>query len=408
MSDEPSVEQKTPGRLFVPALIIAYFAVTLSVPMLSLLTVDMAKTFFGNAEPVALGLVAQVNTVNRAAEVLFALLMGALTVRFRNRPLLLLGVVFLFVSAVGSFFAPTLPMLQAFYALEGGGTVIVGITAYALIGELVPPKEKPKVVSYLNAIGYGAILVAAPAISIITNAGGWRFNFLWLVLPISVAGLILAYIGLLLKPREQPVSSKTSYSSGFKEVLKNKSALSCLIAGMCGAVANISIWATAFIRQQFLSNLSVADQINFTSGVIMALAVLFVIACLATGRLMNRISAITLTVISNLGCVLSTLVFFFMPNLWAAVSLNMIGIWFMAMGITAWSFLALDQVPAFRGTMMSLRSIFMSVGLAITTAVGGAALALFGSYQAVGIALAAIILPGGPLIYFFTKDPNKT
>ena len=247
----PSVEQKTPGRLFVPALIIAFFAVTLSVPMLSLLTVDMAKTFFGNAEPVALGLVAQVNTVNRAAEVLFALLMGALTVRFRNRPLLLLGVAFLFVSAVGSFFAPTLPLLQVFYALEGGGTVIVAITAYALIGELLPPKEKPKVVSYLNAIGYGAILVAAPAISIITNAGGWKLNFLWLVLPISVAGLILAYIGIPPKPREQSVSSKTSYFSGFKEVLKNKSALSCLIAGMCGAVSNISIWAAAFIDNNF-------------------------------------------------------------------------------------------------------------------------------------------------------------
>jgi predicted MFS family arabinose efflux permease len=408
MSDagKPSAEKESMGKLLVPSLIVVFFAVTLSVPMLSLVTVDMAETFFGNAEPVALGLVAQINTVNRAAEVLFALLMGALTIRFKNRPLLLLGVVLLSVSAVGGFFAPNLPILQVFYALEGAGTVIVTISVYAIIGELVPLRQKPKVVSYINAVGFGAILIAAPAISIITNAGGWRLNFLWLILPTSIAGLILANMSLPRFRKEQSVTA-TSYLSGFKQVLKNKSAVSCLLSGMCGSVANISIWATAFYRQQFLSDLSVSDQINFNTGVIMVIAVVFIIVSVATGRLLNKISSVPLTVISNLGAGLLTLVFFSMSNLWVTVIIHVTSTAFLAMGLTSWSLLALDQVPDFRGTMMSLRSIFVSIGVAITTAVGGVAFALSGSYQVVGIALAIMIWPGAPLIYFLAKDPNK-
>src|SRR5512137_2024053 len=104
------------GKLFVPALVLASFAVGLSNPMLSMLSTDIANTFFANASPASLGLVAQIGTVNSAAEVAFALLMGFLAVRFRSKPLLLLGAVLLFLSALGSFFAPNLPSLQFFYA----------------------------------------------------------------------------------------------------------------------------------------------------------------------------------------------------------------------------------------------------------------------------------------------------
>ena len=151
MSDggKPEVEKEPLGKFFVPSLIIVGFVTGLSVPMLSLLTIDIARTFFGNAEPATLAAVAQIGTVNSAAEVLFALLMGILAVRFRSKPLLLLGVAFMFISAVGGYFAPTLPLLQFFYALEGGGTVIIGITSSTLIGEFVPSLRKAKVVSYL-------------------------------------------------------------------------------------------------------------------------------------------------------------------------------------------------------------------------------------------------------------------
>src|SRR5512134_2984831 len=95
--------EETPGKLFVPALIIAIFAVSLSIPMLSVVTADIALTFMGTADQTALGLAAQVNTANRAAEAVFALAMGFLTVKLKSRSLLLIGTIFLLTSAIGSF-----------------------------------------------------------------------------------------------------------------------------------------------------------------------------------------------------------------------------------------------------------------------------------------------------------------
>jgi len=410
MSDggKPEVEKEPLGKFFVPSLIIVGFVTGLSVPMLSLLTIDIARTFFGNAEPATLAAVAQIGTVNSAAEVLFALLMGILAVRFRSKPLLLLGVAFMFISAVGGYFAPTLPLLQFFYALEGGGTVIIGITSSTLIGEFVPSLRKAKVVSYLWAVGSVATLAGIPLIGTITNFGGWQLNFLLLVLPFSVLGLSLAYFGLPAKPREKQVASKKTYLSAFSQVLKNKSAFFCLIAGTLGVAGNVSVFAIAFYRQQFMSNLSIPEQINFTVIIWMVACAMGIIASLVVGRLVNRVGAVRLIVIGNIGSGLLTMSFFFMPNLWLAVTLDMIHAWFFNAAVAAWLYLTLDQVPAFRGTMMSLRSIFGSVGYAIATALGGAALAFFGSYQAVGIALGAMILPVVPLVHFFTKDPNRT
>jgi hypothetical protein len=77
MSDEATAAEKNlAGRWFVPSLVITCFAVNISIPMLTLLTVDFAKTFLGSGDPVAVGIVTQTSTINSAAEAVFALLMG--------------------------------------------------------------------------------------------------------------------------------------------------------------------------------------------------------------------------------------------------------------------------------------------------------------------------------------------
>ena len=226
------------------------------------------------------------------------------------------------------------------------------------------------------------------------------------MLPLAIAGLALAYMGLPSKQTVPPNSQQPFYK-GYKEVFKNKSAFSCLIAGMCGTVGNLAVFSIAFYRQQFLNNTPVADQINFSTGILMAVAVIFIVANIVMGRLLNKISAITLTIIGGIGNGVFTAVFFLAPNLSAAIIMHMFQIWFFAMAVTPWSVLALDQVPDFRGTMMSLRSIVLSIGSAIGTAVGGIVLTSIGSYQVVGISLGVIIIAGFPLLYFFTKDTSK-
>jgi len=397
-------DAKSSENVLILTLIIALFSVSLSGPILSVVSLDIAQTFLGNTNPTSVNATAQINTINRIAEAVFALIMGFLTVKFRSRQLLLVGTLFILISALGSYFAPTLSLFQSFFILEGGGTVIIAITAFSLVGELTLTKDKPKVVSYIHSVGNFAFLVATPAIGIITNILGWRSNFIWLVLPLAVSGLLLSFFGIPSKKSDRKIT-KTNIMLGYKEVFKNKSAVACLTAGMCGSAGSLSILAVAFFRKHFLSNLSVADQVSFSSGIVMLAAALFVVATLATGRLFYRVGGITLTVIGAVGNTIFAFLFFLMPNLWAAAAVYMLQIWFFGMAGTAWNCLALDQIPTYRGTMMSLRAIFLAVGVALTTTIGGLVLGFSGSYQAMGLAVALTILPSIPLTYFLTKNP---
>jgi predicted MFS family arabinose efflux permease len=403
MSDEtPAVEKASPGKLFLPSLIISCFAVTISIPMLTLLTVDMAMTFFGNAQPAAVGAVAQLSTVNAAAVVVFALLMGVLAIRFKHKPLLLVGVLLVVISAAGSFLAPTFLSLQLFYAMEGIGTAMVSIMIFTLIGEFLPLEKKVKAVSYIVAVTSLATLVGTPVIYFITKVGGWQLNFLWFVLPVSAAGLVLAFLTLPSKPHEKPATiEENPYVRSFKQVFTNRSAVACL-AGVIFAVASeVGLFAIAFYRRQFMVSL------DFAVGIMLVATSMYVVASLVVGRLVNRFGAKTLTVAGSLGGGILLMLFFFMPNLWVAFTLDMVHVWFAAAGMTAFMCLTLDQVPKARGTMMSLINMFVNIGAAVGAAVGGAMLVLFALYQAVGLALGALSITAAAVIYFLTKDPNR-
>jgi predicted MFS family arabinose efflux permease len=89
-----------------------------------------------------------------------------------------------------------------------------------------------------------------------------------------------------------------------------------------------------------------------------------------------------------------------------AFPLDMIHIWCGAAAFTAFSCLALDQVPNDRATMMSMRSVFGSVGGAVGAALAGAMLIIFGSYQAVGISF-GIMSVASAGAFLLTRDPTK-
>ncbi len=412
MSDKaPAAEKTSAGRWFVPSLIVATFATSLSIPMLTLLTVDFARTFLGSADPASVGIAAQTSTINSAAEVVFALLMGFLAVRFKHKPLLLMGIVLVVISAVGNFFAPTLVFLQIFYAMEGIGTIMVNVMAFTMVGDTLPPNKKAKAVSYVVAVISLATLVGLPAIGFITNVVGWRFVFIFLALPVSVAGLILAFLGLPSKPHEKqlPEAGKNVYLNNFRQVFSNKSAASCLVGGIFGGASAAGLFAIAFYRQQFFVPMGFAVEtvLAFAVGIMLIACSMYIVASLVVGRLVSKVGAKTLVVVGSLGGGVLLMLFFSMPNLWIALSIDMVHVWFAAAAFTSVQCLVLDQVPKSRGTMMSLSAMFATIGGVIGTALGGAMLVLFVSYQAVGLALGAMGVAAAAVVYFFAKDPNK-
>jgi predicted MFS family arabinose efflux permease len=137
--------------------------------------------------------------------------------------------------------------------------------------------------------------------------------------------------------------------------------------------------------------------------------VIFIVAPLVAGRLVNKFGAKTLTLISTVLAAFFVMVFFFIPNLWVAIVFDMLHVWFGATAGVAFVCLVLEQVPKSRGTVMSLNRVFNSIGETIAPAVGGALLLLTGGmYGAIGLALGSMTIAGVAILFFFVKDPTRT
>jgi len=401
MSNEaPIVDKVTPSRLLIPAMIITTAAVHASSGILTLFTMEIATSFH-----VSLGVASQLATINYAGEFIFALLMGVLAVRFRYKPLILIGVLFVIVSTVGSFLAPDFVLMQIFFAMEGIGTVIFGVMSLTLFGDVFPPKKRAEAVSYITTALWATALINFPLSGFIANVAGWRFNFILHILPISLVGLFLAFLAVPSKPHESASSiQNVSYVESFQKILRDKSATACLAGSILStAGVQIGLFAVLFYRQRFLMSTDSMVLLN------MGMITLFIIGSFAAGRLTNKFGAKSIAVIGTLLTGLFTMTFFLIPNIWGALFFDVLHVWFAAIAAPAYLCLALAQVPKFRGTMMSLNSATGSLARMVAPAVGGALLVLtFDSYEAVGLALGGMSVAAAIILFFLAKDPTRT
>ena len=188
---EQATKQAIPKKWFLATLAIAMFSTGLANSILALFATDMAKTFFGSGVTVGVASVTQLSTINMAAEVVGAIALSILVIKFRHKRLLVAGTIFIVVSAVGSYLAPNLLTLQLCFALEGVGSVVISVIAMSLIADSLPTDQRARVISYLFSVGSAVTLAMIPAVGLITEMGGWRLGFATLALPISIIGLFL-------------------------------------------------------------------------------------------------------------------------------------------------------------------------------------------------------------------------
>lgn len=93
-------------------------------------------------------------------------------------------------------------------------------------------------------------------------------------------------------------------------------------------------------------------------------------------------------------------------NLWLAVGLSYLAGLFSGMRMTASVSLTLEQVPRFRGSMMSLNSAITALGGALGASVGGLIL-LWWDFEGVGLTLGALCLVATLIYYFLIVDPTR-
>jgi predicted MFS family arabinose efflux permease len=399
-----SLEQLAPKKIFVVALLTAVFAAAIIDVVIPINIVDIAETFH-----ILPGTVTQLNSLIAITSVVTALLLAAFSDRFRYKSLVMIGVLFIAVCAVGLFLAPTFPFAQLIVSLNGIGSVMIVVTAQTFIGNSYSLDKKAKAIGWVVAAGTLANAVGAPIIGFMTDIGGWRSSFIWLMLPASVVSLIFVFLVFPYNPPETKLNKKKDpFMRGFKQVLTNKSAVACLVAAFLGSAFWLggAVLEATFLRQIFATSPSFTALIGPMAG-----TAFITVGAIVGGHVVNRVGRKRLTVAATFLSGILVLLSYFMQDLSIFLALRWTASILIGITIAAASNLMLEQVPRFRGTAMSLNSAFGGVGTAFGVTLAGAVLNLYVDpamgFQSLGLTVGAFAFAGALVNLFFVRDPIK-
>jgi MFS family permease len=354
--------------LFLPVLLLALFSVVCIFPVFfSNSLVNIASSL-----DLTVGNASQVLVISQFLGLVVGFIMGFLTVRFDYKSLFLFGVLFFGVGTLGWFFAPNFASLLFFSLFLGIGSAMTGIVVLALIGDFLPLERQGMAVGLTVGVGSIANLIMPQVTSIITISVGWRGVLLWFIFPMAVVSLLFGFFVLRSEPRKKQSANKTQYSEAFKQIFSNKSALACIIGtAFVWFSFLVPVYAVSFFRLHFNESLS-------TSAIFYSVASgAGLLGVIVGGRLINRVGSKQLTVVAGLIQGVFAFLIVSIPNEWVSVAMWMGSAAFGSAMITGLTSLSLEQVPSFRGTMMSLNQSFQSIGLIVGLMISGLVLNLF-------------------------------
>jgi predicted MFS family arabinose efflux permease len=395
---QSAVKKSLKSQLFVPALLLGMFLTFTFEVFLSNAMVNVASSL-----KVTVGTASQILTISSFVGFIVGLAMGFLTVRFKHKSLFTLGIALFGVGALGTFFAPDFASILFFSIFFGIGAAMIGIVVFALIGDFLPLEKKGMAIGLVMGGVFIANLVMPQMTSLITNAAGWRAVLLWVILPISIVSLLFGFIALPSKPQKEQIVNKPQYLEAFKQILSNKSALACQIGTAFANFAFLApVYAVSFYRLYF-------DQSLSTGAIFYSIAsAMGIMGVIVGGRLINKIGRKTLAVVASVISGVFAVLIAFMPNAWASAAMWMVSAGFASMSIVGLNSLALEQVPSFRGTMMSLNGSFRSVGVIAGLILSGLLLNLYANnFQSLYVMFGICGVASAAVVFLFANDPCK-
>lgn len=346
------------------------------------------------------GISGQIRTLSSVVGVIVSLLLGALSVKFSSRSLLLTGLALLILSAVGCSIAWDFTSMLVLYAVTGIATTIVSPMINTLIGKHFPPEERSKVLGWSAAGTSIAYLVCSPIVSFIAGLAGWRMTFIVLMLPMSLLGLATAFIAI---PRatDDPISvNPQGYFAGFRSIFSERSATFCLLgtALTWASFTGTLTYSISFFRENF------SMAIGWASLLLSAMALSKTIGHLLIGSLVNRYGRKKVAVSSVISTALFTAFYLMNDTLWPSMVLVCISCVLAGFMHSSVDSLNLEQVPEFRGPMMSLGTAASTLGGVIGSGLGGLMLILY-DYRGVGVLLGLFGIVSGVVYQLFARDP---
>jgi len=125
-----------------------------------------------------------------------------------------------------------------------------------------------------------------------------------------------------------------------------------------------------------------------------------------SGRFVRRFGRKPPTVLAALFAGIFTVLYTLLPDVWLSAIASFLACLFGGMRVTASNSLTLEQVPKFRGTMMSISSAATNLGSSLGAGVGGLALLLFG-YDGMAISLGSMGVAAAIVFQLLATDPAK-
>jgi DHA1 family inner membrane transport protein len=392
---QPAEESSLTSRLFLPFLMLANFSIFTFTIFLNSDLVDVASTL-----KTSVGTASQLLTVSSFLALIMGVAMGFLAVRFKHKSLFLLGLAFFALGALGSFFAPNFAFMLFFNIFLGGG-VMAGIMIFIMIGDFLPLQKRGFAVGLVVASGGLVSLIMPQVTSVITNVAGWRAVLLWFIFPLSLVTLLFGFFLLPSKPRQEQTVNKPQYAMAFKQIFTNKSAISCLVGtALMWFSFVIPVYGVTFYRLHFQESLG-------TAAIFYSIAAaMLILGGVVGGRLINRIGRKRLAVVAGTFQGIFAVLMVFVPNVGTSLVMWMGSSAFAGVISAALVGLILEQVPSFRGTMVSINSSFHYFGYILALTISGFLLNLFANnFQIIYTMFGVIAISSAAVLFLFAKDP---
>ncbi len=386
-------------RLGLLSLALSRGVTNLPIVVLGMVLIEIAATF-----NISVGMAGQLTTAFSVVAIIFSLLMGVISMRFDHKNLLCFGLILYLITATLTYFVDSFVLLLSIFALSGVATAIVISMPNALIGELLPVNRRTSAIGLTLVVTAIMFLIGAPATDVISGNLGWRSAIFWVINPLTTLTVILVYLKIP-KTYSQKIAMGLSVDilSGFREVVKNTSALACLIGTMLGlATFNVFlVYGVSLWRQVY------GVSMNFVSLVMVALPFSYIAGCLVTDSLTKKLGRKLLTSASAAIAAMFILAATNAPDIWSSIILSLLGSFFGGIMFTVSTSLTMEQVPDHMGTMMSVHSAAINMGATIASILGGIVIMAY-SYSFYGLIMGVIGLVGALIFYRYSIDPTQT
>ncbi len=385
-------------RYLLTALCFTTFVQQLPSILSGLLLIEIADTY-----NTSIGLMGQIRTIASLSALVAALAMGFISVRYSYRRLFLSGLVLLAISSLGCSLSPNYVTILLFFALLGVSGSVSGPMVNSLVGQHVPQARIAAAVGLITGSAAFAYLVGSPSIAYLSGLYNWRYPFQFFVLPLVGACLLFSYLNVPRGRRSGAESGASKIADGYRAILHNRSAAACLLGGVfsSGIWSSYLAFSASFIRQTFLLS-SFYTSISTIVG-----ASFFILGSLSTDMLVKRVGVKRLAVYFSVPSGLLILLYMNTPNFWLTLGLGYVAAYSNGVLLSVTGVLNLEQVPAFRGTMMSLSTAISSLGAALGTAVVGWLL-VWAGYGVSGFYMLMAGVAASIIYWLLVVEPSRT